>query len=104
MPSTQGQPSWPTRTEARLLQLLAAGGEQYGLQLVKASGGWLKRGTVYVLLARMQDKGFVESREETSTDERIGIKRRLYRVTGAGERILAAWEAGGLLEAAEAAT
>ena len=36
----------------------------FGLQLVEQSNGGLKRGTVYVTLGRMQDKGYVESRTE----------------------------------------
>jgi DNA-binding PadR family transcriptional regulator len=34
----------------------------YGLKLIKASDERLKRGTVYVTLGRMEEKGFVRSR------------------------------------------
>ena len=43
-------------TERLILELLA-GEEMFGLQLVEQSKGSLKRGTVYVTLGRMQDKG-----------------------------------------------
>jgi DNA-binding PadR family transcriptional regulator len=63
----------------------------YGLELVKASGGTLKRGTVYVTLGRMQEKGFVESRPERTAGA-SGLPRRLYRPTGLGLRVLDAWD------------
>ena len=52
-----------SRTESLVMELLR-GRERYGLELVDASGGSLKRGSVYVILARMEEKGFVDSRQE----------------------------------------
>jgi len=46
-----------------VLDLLESG-ERYGLELVDASAGRLKRGSVYVTLGRMETKGFVASRQE----------------------------------------
>jgi DNA-binding PadR family transcriptional regulator len=63
----------------------------YGLQLVAGSGQQLKRGTVYVTLGRMEDKGFVTSRLEDTPAEAGGMPRRMYRVTPRGRRVLAAW-------------
>jgi|SRR3954465_11296294 DNA-binding PadR family transcriptional regulator len=85
---------WPSATEAQVLRLLISSGESYGLELVKASDGALKRGTVYVLLDRMEDKGLIESREEEepATDGYVGIPRRLYKAKGAGVRALEAME------------
>lgn len=79
-------------TERVILELLA-GEEMFGLQLVEQSGGALKRGTVYVTLGRMQDKGYVESRTEKQPAGAIGLPRRLYRPTAYGLRVLEAWEA-----------
>jgi DNA-binding PadR family transcriptional regulator len=79
-------------TEHLILELLA-GEEMFGLQLVEQSRGALKRGTVYVTLGRMQDKGYVESRTEKQPAGAIGLPRRLYKPTGYGLRVLAAWEA-----------
>jgi PadR family transcriptional regulator PadR len=79
-------------TEHLILELLA-GEEMFGLQLVEESKGTLKRGTVYVTLGRMQDKGYVESWTETLSPGAIGLPRRLYRPTGYGLRVLAAWAA-----------
>ena len=74
--------------EAVALALLASTKERYGLELVKLSNGEIKRGGVYVLLGRMADKGFVESRVEDSTPDYIGIPRRLYKSTALGENAL----------------
>ena len=65
--------------------------EMYGLELVNESGGSLKRGTVYVTLRRMQEKGFVTSHRETDGSEG-GSERRRYAITALGRRIHAAWE------------
>lgn len=81
----------PSAVEAVILDLLSASTlETYGLELVKRSDGKVKRGTVYVTLQRMEEKGFVESRQEDTTDEGVGAPRRLYRITGFGRRALAA--------------
>jgi PadR family transcriptional regulator PadR len=77
--------------ESLILDLLAHGEEQYGLQLVAASKGRLKRGTVYVTLGRMEDKGYVTSRAEDAPDGAGGLPRRLYEATPHGLRVLKAW-------------
>jgi DNA-binding PadR family transcriptional regulator len=70
-------------SEQIILQLLTSGGPQYGLELVSASRGRLKRGGIYVTLGRMEQKGLV-----TSTVADRG--RRQYRPTALGERALLA--------------
>lgn len=63
----------------------------YGLEMVRESKR-LKRGTIYVTLERMADRGLVSSRqvfEETQS----GLPRRLYAITGLGRVALAAHEA-----------
>lgn len=72
------------------MDLLVQGGEMYGLEMVKSSDE-LKRGTVYVTLNRMTEKGFVTSRvmEEDSTP---GLPRRLYRATPQGVRVFELWK------------
>ena len=62
-------------------------------QGVDAAEGDLKRGTVYVTLGRMQEKGYLESRQEAMPEGAIGLPRRLYRPTGLAMRLLAAWQA-----------
>ncbi|MET0552378.1 MAG: helix-turn-helix transcriptional regulator, partial [Vicinamibacteria bacterium] len=70
--------------EALILELLADAADRYGLELVEASAGRLKRGTVYVTLGRMEDKGFVTSVQEERAPGAIGLPRRLYRLTPLG--------------------
>ena len=71
------------------MELLAHEGELFGLQMVEQSDGRLKRGTVYVTLGRMQEKGYLESRQEALPEGAIGLPRRLYRPTGHAMRVLA---------------
>lgn len=83
----------PSDKELIVLQLLVAKtGQMYGLELVEASEGRLKRGTVYVTLDRMEDKGFIRSKKDSDA-EAGAAARRLYKATGLGQRVLAAWEA-----------
>jgi PadR family transcriptional regulator, regulatory protein PadR len=77
--------------EALILRQLVAKGEMYGLELVGESGGELKRGTVYVTLGRMSDKGYVESRT-IPQDDGSGMPKRLFQATGYGAKVLQAWE------------
>jgi DNA-binding PadR family transcriptional regulator len=79
-----------SRAEALILELLSEG-ETFGLELVGRSNGRLKRGTVYVTLSRMQDKGYVKSRTERPVAGAIGLPRRLYQPTPLGLRIMHAW-------------
>ena len=75
-------------TERLILELLS-GDEMFGLQLVEQSKGALKRGTVYVTLGRMEDKGFIESRLDETPPPGGGLPRRLYRPTALGLRVYA---------------
>jgi DNA-binding PadR family transcriptional regulator len=75
-----------SRTESLVMDLLR-GRERYGLELVDKSGGALKRGSVYVILARMEEKGFVESRLEERAPSASGLPRRLYRATPYGRKV-----------------
>jgi len=75
-----------SRTESLVMELLR-GRERYGLELVDASEGALKRGSVYVILARMEEKGFVESRQDECPSGASGPPRRLYRATTYGRKV-----------------
>lgn len=83
-----------SRKEAMILDmlLLNASRGMYGLELVNKSDGRLKRGTVYVTLSRMQEKGFIESHQEEQEEGSIGLPRRLYKPTGFGQKIFEAWQ------------
>lgn len=57
----------------------------YGLRLSKDAG--IASGTVYPMLARLESAGWLESKwEEAGPDNEGRPRRRLYRLTGAGER------------------
>ena len=75
-------------TERTILELLLTneGSELYGLEMIQASKGALKRGTIYVTLQRMERKGLVASRTEPRPKPEIGIPRRMYRATGSARR------------------
>ena len=77
--------------ERLILELLFERGPQFGLQLVEASNGKLRRGTVYVTLGRMERKGFVASEQDALPPGAIGLPRRIYRPTALGERAFRAW-------------
>lgn len=65
--------------------VLLCSGPRYGLQLVReldAVGGLLtSQGTIYPLLNRLQESGFVTSQWEVESDER---PKRYYQITQAG--------------------
>jgi DNA-binding PadR family transcriptional regulator len=77
--------------ERLILESLVGSGPKYGLQLVDESRGALKRGTVYVTLGRMEQKGLVESHHEPATRDPDAIPRRMYRATAYGRRVMDAW-------------
>src|SRR5262245_7159592 len=77
--------------ESVILQLLVRDDDAYGLELVSASRGRLKRGTVYVTLGRMEEKGYITSRLEDAPPEAGGLPRRIYKATALGRRVLEAW-------------
>jgi len=72
------------KSELVILNILAGRGPCYGLEIVEASGGELKRGGIYVTLGRMEEKGLVTS--APSGDD----SRRRYQPTALGERALLA--------------
>ena len=83
-------PTLPPK-EALILALLVGEAELYGLQLVAASKGRLKRGTVYVTLGRMEEKGFITSHLESAPADEGGLPRRLYEPTAFGRKVLSAY-------------
>ncbi len=59
--------------------------EQYGFGLMRATG--VKGGSLYPILERLERMGWIECHDEI-LDERVEGRpqRRLYRMTGLGER------------------
>lgn len=79
--------------ERIVLELLAAHGDAYGLELVERSKGELKRGTVYVTLGRMEEKGLLSFKADAAPESHAGLPRKRYRPTALGRRALAAHQA-----------
>ena len=94
MPARHPRPLTVSAKELLVLELLVRDRELYGLQLVAASRGRLKRGTVYVTLGRMEDKGYITSTLEDPPPDQGGLPRRLYRPTTLGRRMLTAFSGG----------
>jgi DNA-binding PadR family transcriptional regulator len=64
----------------------------YGLEIVEQSEGQLKRGTVYITLSNLEDRGYLESRlDMLGPESKHSLPRRLYTVTGIGQRAHAQW-------------
>lgn len=60
--------------------------ETYGFQLVKATG--LPSGSVYPILRRLEDRGWVTAREEVINPDAHRPRHRVfYRLTGEGRRV-----------------
>ena len=64
----------------------------FGLEMVEQSGKRLKKGTIYVTLGRMEDKGFIESRKEDPRPNARGLPRRLYQPSAYGVQVFQEWE------------
>lgn len=77
--------------EAEILCLLTHG-ERYGLELTDAYqaryGRTIHFTTVYNVLEKMEDQGFVETRMGEDRHPRGGARRKYYRLTGEGRTAL----------------
>ena len=77
--------------EAVVLQSLADDGEAYGYELIQRIAEQSKNifafqeGTLYPLLYRLEDRGYVTSTRKTATS---GKERRYYKITPAGKTFL----------------
>ena len=75
-----------------LLALFRVGKDAYGVSIWREIGDRTGRdvslGAVYKTLERLEDKGFVVSREGAPTPERGGRRKKHYRLLAAGHRTL----------------
>jgi hypothetical protein len=90
----------PSGKETVILELLCGCRDLFPLDMVRASGE-LSRSSIYVLLGRMEQQRLVEGRDVK--DPGSDLPRRIYRLTGLGQRALnakraaqAAFDDGGL--------
>lgn len=95
---------YPFLTEAERVVLAVLDGDvMRGLDIVRNSGGLLKRGTIYIVLSKMEEQPYIpydRNRTITSEDSSplvrswedaddpsfppLGIRRRMYQGTRAG--------------------
>ena len=80
------RPSRVSGKEEEILELLMEHQKLYGLEMVAKSNS-LKRGTIYVTLNRLEDKGLVKSREVQPKKGARGPARRVYSITMDGKRV-----------------
>lgn len=77
-----------------VLHLTEAGQEAYGsairAEIEARTGRPAPRGSIYVTLDRLEDKGLLASRNGTATSERGHRPRRIFKVTPAGIRAVRA--------------
>jgi DNA-binding PadR family transcriptional regulator len=75
-----------------LLAIAHLGDDAYGIPIVeeieRRTGRSASRGSVYVVLRRLEEKGFVSSWMSDPTPERGGKARRLVKLTAEGARAL----------------
>jgi DNA-binding PadR family transcriptional regulator len=76
-----------------LLAVAQLSGDGYGLtirrEIEERTGRQVSVGAIYATLLRLEEKGYVGSRQGESTARRGGRAKRHYRLTRAGERALA---------------
>lgn len=88
---------WPTRAEMEVMRMLQNETKgMYGLEIVEASKNAIKRGSVYVLVGRLEEKGFVKSHRPAADPAYPGLPRPIYKLTAEGMRVLSAAEEVGL--------
>jgi DNA-binding PadR family transcriptional regulator len=79
---------WPSGKELEVLKIMEAEPRgAYGLDIVSKSEGRVGRTTIYILLGRLEEKGFV--RVKKTEDFHPGRPRRIYVITAEGARALA---------------
>lgn len=76
----------PSRRQRECILRLLTEGDALGMELVSASDGLLSRGSVYVVLDRMEEEGLIVSSPIAERERFYGerIPRRVYRITEKG--------------------
>lgn len=75
--------------EEAIMTLLLVNYELYGLDMIRKSR-LLKRGTIYVVLNRLEEQGWISSRLVASEDSSLP-SRRMYKATGSGVKAFEEW-------------
>jgi PadR family transcriptional regulator PadR len=92
----------PQQAEVMAAVLESESEESYGYELARACNA--PTGSMYKVLGRLEERGFVQSRvEDADAAEAEGRpQRRLYSLTPSGESELARWRAGRLMRSPSA--
>lgn len=73
-----------------VLHLSQAGDEAFGSairdEIARRSGRAVSRGSIYITLDRLEEKGLLASRAGPASADRGGRPKRLFRVTPAGRK------------------
>jgi DNA-binding PadR family transcriptional regulator len=73
-----------------ILHLTHAGDDAFGSvvrdEIEARSGRQVSRGSIYITLDRLEDKGLLVSKPGATTADRQGRPKRLFRVTPAGRK------------------
>jgi DNA-binding PadR family transcriptional regulator len=83
--------------EIVLLAVQHLGDNAYGASIHRAleeAGRHISIGSLYITLARIEDKGYLKSKLGEATPERGGKVKKYFILTGKGERALEASEYG----------
>ena len=79
----------PTAKELHALRILTDHpGGLYGLELVKLSGKEISRGSVYFILDRMRQAGWVDYRPEEPPAGYGGKPRNIFTINAEGRKVL----------------
>jgi PadR family transcriptional regulator, regulatory protein PadR len=77
--------------ELIMLAVLKGGEDAYGLsiqRILRDAGRRLELPTIYTTLERLEDKGWIASQLGGATAVRGGRAKRIFRVAGAGMRVI----------------
>lgn len=78
--------------ELALLTILVLGDDAYGVtikqQIIKQGERKISRGALHTALSRLEDKGFLTSRQGEANEARGGRPKRYYEVTNKGKEAL----------------
>jgi len=80
-----------TLNELKVLSTLLVG-EKYGLEITKSMEEEMdikfSLGTIYNLLYRMEEEGYIKSKRGEATSVRGGNRRKYYKLTGLGQTVV----------------
>jgi len=76
-----------TQMEIIILRLLANNktGELHAFKMIKLSQGRLLPGSVYTILSKMEEKGYILARKEELEANDFRMPRKFYRLSEAGK-------------------